>query len=161
MPIDSPLVALNIDANLQAHYGFENSGDLGNDTSPGAGFDATVNGASAAVDGTRGNVLSLDGNDYLQSSGHFGNPTEVALAAWVTLPTAYPGLPTRPIRVHPLPPAALVPDKTQGALCRIFVKALASFSAIPETCVAWAPASPLAISLRILGITPLADAAWH
>ncbi len=40
------------------------------------------------VDGTRGNVLGLAGAGYVQTSGHFGNPANVTLAAWVNLSSA-------------------------------------------------------------------------
>ena len=43
------------------------------------------------MDATRGNVLSLNaagGADYVQMTGHFDNPANVTLAAWVNLTTA-------------------------------------------------------------------------
>ncbi len=36
-------------------------------------------------DPTRGNVLSFDGNDYVQIAGKFGNPANVTMAAWINL----------------------------------------------------------------------------
>ncbi|MCB1870742.1 MAG: DUF2341 domain-containing protein, partial [Gammaproteobacteria bacterium] len=85
---DATLYQLNIDANLKGYYSFDNTGDLGNDDSPGGTNDGTVNGATATVNGTRGDVLSFDGNDYAQINGHFGNPANVTLAAWVNLTAA-------------------------------------------------------------------------
>ena len=85
---DSVLLSLDITANLLGHYTFENTGALGADTSPAAGYPGTVSGATAVVDGTRGNVLNLDGNDYIQTTGHFGNPANVTLSAWVNLSAA-------------------------------------------------------------------------
>ncbi|MBS0495873.1 MAG: tandem-95 repeat protein, partial [Proteobacteria bacterium] len=86
--VDSVLLSLNIDASLKGRYGFENAGALGTDTSPAAGYPGTVvGGASAAVDGTRGNVVNLDGTGYVQATGRFGNPANVTLAAWVNLTT--------------------------------------------------------------------------
>ena len=86
--LDSALVTLNIDVTLKGRYTFENTGSLGVDTSPAAAFPGTVSGATSTVDGTRGKVLSLDGNSYIQTSGHFGNPANVTLAAWVNLTAA-------------------------------------------------------------------------
>lgn len=41
------------------------------------------------TDGTRGQVLSLDGvDDYVQIAGRFGDPANVTLAAWVNLTAA-------------------------------------------------------------------------
>ncbi len=83
--LDSTLVSLNIDSSLKGRYTFDNSGDLGNDSSPVGAYDGTVSGASSVNDATRGNVLSFDGNDYVQIAGHYGNPANVTLAAWVNL----------------------------------------------------------------------------
>ena len=86
---DSTLVSLDIDTNLQARYTFEGNA---NDMSPGTAQNGTLtNGASIVADGTRGQVLSLDGvNDYVQVSGRYGNPANVTLAAWVNLTSAGP-----------------------------------------------------------------------
>ncbi len=89
--VDTLLVSLDINSNLMGRYTFDNSADLGNDGSPLGSHDGSVTGATSTVDGTRGNVLNLDaagGADYLQISGHFGNPTDVTLAAWINLTTA-------------------------------------------------------------------------
>ncbi|HMS83318.1 MAG TPA: DUF4347 domain-containing protein, partial [Nitrospira sp.] len=81
---DNTLVSLDIDANLQARYTFEGNA---NDVAPDTAQNGTLtNGASIVTDGTRGQVLSLDGvDDYVQITGLFGNPTDVTLAAWVNL----------------------------------------------------------------------------
>ncbi|MEZ4246451.1 MAG: DUF4347 domain-containing protein, partial [Nitrospira sp.] len=81
---DSTLVSLNLDANLQARYTFEGNA---NDVAPGTAQNGTLtNGATIVTDGTRGQVLSLDGvNDYVQISGRYGNPANVTLAAWVNV----------------------------------------------------------------------------
>ncbi|MFC1762729.1 FG-GAP-like repeat-containing protein, partial [Planctomycetota bacterium] len=82
---DSVLLSLDIDTSLKGHYTYENTGALGTDTSPAAGYTGTVSGATSDSDGTRGNVLSLDGNDYVQITGHFSDPADVTVAAWVNL----------------------------------------------------------------------------
>ncbi len=84
---DAVLLSLDIDTGLLGRYAFENTGALGTDTSPAAGYTGTVSGVTAVVDGTRGNVLSLAGAGYVQTTGHFGNPANVTLAAWVNLTT--------------------------------------------------------------------------
>ena len=86
--MDSTLLSLDIDTSLVGHYTFENTGALGTDTSPAAGYIGTVSGATAVNDATRGNVLSLAGAGYVQTTGHFGNPTNVTLSAWVNLTSA-------------------------------------------------------------------------
>ena len=84
---DQSLYSLDFDANLQGYYTFDNTGDLGNDDSPGGSHDGTVNGAVTNNDATRGNVLSLDGNDdYVDITGAgalFGSPSDITLSAWV------------------------------------------------------------------------------
>ena len=85
---DSVLLSLEIDTGLLGRYDFENPAALGTDSSPAAGYGATVSGASSAVDGTRGKVLSLDSASDVQSTGHYGNPANVTLAAWVKLGSA-------------------------------------------------------------------------
>ena len=82
--LDNTLVSLNIDANLQARYTFEGNA---NDVASGTAQNGTlVNGATYVTDGTRGQVLSLDGvNDYVQISGTFSNPSEVTIGGWVNL----------------------------------------------------------------------------
>lgn len=85
---DAVLLSVDIDASLKGRYAFEISGALGTDTSPAAGFTGTVTNVTAVNDGTRGNVLGLAGNSYVQTTGHFGNPSDITLAAWVNLTTA-------------------------------------------------------------------------
>jgi trimeric autotransporter adhesin len=85
---DSVLLSLDIDSALLGRYGFDNSGALGADSSPAASHTGTVNGATAVVDGTRGNVASFDGSSAVQIAGRFGNPANVTLAAWVNLTAA-------------------------------------------------------------------------
>ncbi|MBK9947788.1 MAG: DUF4347 domain-containing protein [Nitrospira sp.] len=84
---DSTLVSLDIDANLQARYTFEGTA---NDVALGTAQDGTLGGnATYVTDGTRGQVLSLDGvDDYVQIAGRFGDPANVTLAAWVNLTAA-------------------------------------------------------------------------
>lgn len=84
---DGTYARLNISANQKGLYTFDNTGALGTDNS-GSGNTGTVVGATAFNDPTRGQVLSLDGNDYVQVAGHFGNPADVTLTAWVNLTTA-------------------------------------------------------------------------
>jgi hypothetical protein len=85
---DSALLSLDIDTGLLGRYAFENTGALGTDTSPAAGYNGTPSGTTAVVDGTRGNVISMAGAGYVQTTGHYGNPANVTLAAWVNLTTA-------------------------------------------------------------------------
>ncbi len=85
---DALLLSLDIDTGLLGHYTFENTGALGTDISPAAGYAGTVVNGSSVNDATRGNVLGLAGNGYVQTTGHFGNPANVTLAAWVNLTTA-------------------------------------------------------------------------
>ncbi|RLS51385.1 MAG: DUF4347 domain-containing protein [Planctomycetota bacterium] len=84
---DGTYASLNVSANQKGHYTFDNTGALGTDDS-GSGNTGTVVGATAFNDPTRGQVLSLDGNDYVQIAGRFGNPANVTLAAWVNLTAA-------------------------------------------------------------------------
>ena len=88
---DSVLLSLDIDTSLKGRYNFENTGALGTDTSPAAGFPGTTSGVTAVNDATRGNVLSLAGAGYVQTTGHYGNPANVTLAAWVNLSSADAG----------------------------------------------------------------------
>ncbi|MEQ1848842.1 MAG: LamG domain-containing protein, partial [Nitrospira sp.] len=80
---DNTLVSLDIDANLQARYTFEgNANDVAGTPQNGT----LVNGATYVTDGTRGQVLSLDGvDDYVQITSTFSNPTEVTVGGWVNL----------------------------------------------------------------------------
>ncbi|MDA8746479.1 cadherin domain-containing protein, partial [Rubripirellula amarantea] len=75
--------ALAVD--LEAHYTF--TGSNANDQSAGTSYDGTLSGnAKIVVDGTRGEVLSLDGTaDYVEVASRFGQPANVTLAAWVNL----------------------------------------------------------------------------
>ncbi len=86
---DQILYSLDFDANLQGYYQFD-SGDPGNDSSPGGTLDGTLNGDAAVItDGTRGDVLSLDGTgDYVEIAGTLSNPTNVTLSAWVKYSSA-------------------------------------------------------------------------
>jgi len=84
---DNTLVSLDIDANLQARYTFEGTT---NDVAPGTAQNGTLfNGGTYVTDGTRGQVLSLDGvDDYAQITGTvIGTPpsTEVTIGGWVNL----------------------------------------------------------------------------
>ncbi len=83
--LDSTLLSLKTDANLQGWYEF--SGDA-NDTSPGPAQNATLfNGAVITTDGTRGQVLSLDGvNDYADLSAYtadYAGFTEGTISGWI------------------------------------------------------------------------------
>ena len=82
--VDNTLESLNIDANLQARYIFDGSA---NDVAPGTAQNGTLFGnATYVTDGTRGQVLSLDGNgDYVEITGVYGSPANVTLATWVNL----------------------------------------------------------------------------
>ena len=88
---DAVLLSLDISANLLGRYAFENTGALGTDNSPAAGYAGTPTNATAYSDPTRGNVLSLAGTGYIQTTGHWGNPTNATLAAWVNLTSADSG----------------------------------------------------------------------
>lgn len=83
--LDSSLVSLNIDTNLQARYTFEGNA---NDVAPGTAQDGTlVNGATITTNGTRGQVLNLDGvNDYVELSAHrtsFETLAQGTIAMWI------------------------------------------------------------------------------
>ncbi len=86
---DQTLYSLDFDANLQGYYQFD-SADPGNDSSPSGTLDGTLNGdATVVTDGTRGDVLSLDGTgDYVEIAGTLSNPTNVTLSAWVKYSSA-------------------------------------------------------------------------
>lgn len=84
---DGTYASLNVSANQKGRYTFDNTGALGTDDS-GSGNTGTVVGATAFNDPTRGQVLSLDGNDYVQIAGLYGQPANVTLAAWVNLTAA-------------------------------------------------------------------------
>ncbi len=91
--VHDKLVAVNYDANFVGRYSFEDpstANTLGTNSSPASGNNGTLKGAIAAVDATRGNVLSLDGlaGDNVKINGRFGNPINVTLAAWVNLTVA-------------------------------------------------------------------------
>ncbi|MFO0701136.1 MAG: DUF4347 domain-containing protein, partial [Nitrospira sp.] len=81
---DNTLVSLDVNANLQARYTFEGNA---NDVASGTAQNGTlINGATYVTDGTRGQVLSLDGvNDYVQITGTFSNPSEITIGGWVNL----------------------------------------------------------------------------
>ncbi|MDJ0833996.1 MAG: cadherin-like domain-containing protein [Gammaproteobacteria bacterium] len=81
-------VTTDLQADLLGFYEFEVNGDVGNDTSPNGTNDGTVSGATQIIDGTRGNVLQLDGNDFISIPGRFGEPQSMTLAAWVQLDAA-------------------------------------------------------------------------
>ena len=83
--LDNTLVSLNIDANLQARYTFEGNA---NDVASGTAQNGTLtNGATIVTDGTRGQVLSLDGgNDFVDLSTHtadFAGYTQGTISGWI------------------------------------------------------------------------------
>ncbi len=82
--LDSELVTLNIDASLQGYYEFTNA-DPATDSSPAGTNSGSLEGnATIVTDGTRGEVLSLDGDgDYVEIASIFGQPADVTLAVWV------------------------------------------------------------------------------
>ena len=89
---DQTLYSLDFDANLQGHYQFE-AADPGNDSSPLGTNDGTVIGATSTVDSTRGDVLSFDGNDYVEITSYLGNPVDLTLAAWIDMDATQSGWP--------------------------------------------------------------------
>ncbi|WP_160167686.1 DUF4347 domain-containing protein [Methylomonas sp. MK1] len=88
---DSVLLGLDIDTGLLGRYAFENTGTLGTDSSPAAGYAGSVINGIAVSDATRGTVLSLAGDGYVQTTGLYGQPSSVTLAAWVNLTSADTG----------------------------------------------------------------------
>ncbi len=82
--LDSTLVSLNIDANLQSRYMFDNNV---NDVAAGTAQNgALVGNATFTTDGTRGQVLTLDGSgDSVQINSTFGQPQNVTIGGWVNL----------------------------------------------------------------------------
>ncbi len=82
---DNTITSLDIDANLQARYTFAGNA---NDSGPGTQQNGTLtNGASIVTDGTRGQVLNLDGvNDYVDlnsSTSTFASYTQGTIAGWI------------------------------------------------------------------------------
>ncbi len=82
---DNTLTSLDIDANLQARYTFTGNAI---DSGPGTQQNGTLtNGASIVTDGTRSQVLNLDGvNDYVDlnsSTSTFASYTQGTIAAWI------------------------------------------------------------------------------
>ncbi|MGD8643372.1 MAG: DUF4347 domain-containing protein, partial [Chromatiales bacterium] len=85
---DAELYSLEIDSDLLGRYQFEAAAP-GDDNSPSGTNTATLVGnATIVTDGTRGDVLSLDGSAHAEIPGFLGEPVDVTLAAWVNL-TAY------------------------------------------------------------------------
>jgi uncharacterized delta-60 repeat protein len=82
--LDSTLVSLNIDTNLQARYTFENNA---NDVAAGIVQNGTLVGNATFVnDGTRGQVLTLDGSGgSVQINSTFGQPQNFTIGGWVNL----------------------------------------------------------------------------
>ncbi len=85
---DSLQITTHDDATLLGYYSFDDAGNPGADDGAGTPDDGTVNGATSVNDATRGNVLSFDGDDSVQISGHFGDPANITLSAWVDLTAA-------------------------------------------------------------------------
>ncbi|QSB00441.1 DUF4347 domain-containing protein [Methylomonas sp. EFPC1] len=88
---DSVLLSLDIDTGLLGRYAFDNTSALETDSSPAAGSTASVVNGTSVNDTTRGNVLSLAGDGYVQTTGLYGQPSSVTLAAWVNLASADTG----------------------------------------------------------------------
>ncbi len=85
---DSTLVALNSDNNLLGSYAFDDIGNVGTDWSPQGAYPGTGVGVTVVSDPTRFDVLSLAGAGYIQFTGHYANPGNVTLGAWVNLTSA-------------------------------------------------------------------------
>ncbi|MBT0960381.1 DUF4347 domain-containing protein, partial [Denitromonas iodatirespirans] len=86
--LGSSLLSLDIDTALIGRYAFDNTGALGDDTSPAAGNVGTPVNVSAVDDATRGDVLGLSGTGYVQVSGLYGMPASITVSAWVDLTSA-------------------------------------------------------------------------
>lgn len=86
---DTLNIALSIGADLDGHYTFD-VGDA-NDQSAGIAYNGIlIDDAKTVSDGTRGEVLSLDGNgDYVQIPGEFGQPQNITVSAWVDANNGY------------------------------------------------------------------------
>ncbi|MBL8382472.1 MAG: DUF2341 domain-containing protein, partial [Burkholderiales bacterium] len=80
-------VTTALGASMQGFYQFESAGTPGSDTSAGTLQTGSVLGNAAVVaDGTRGNVLALDGTgDAIQIGSTFGAPSSVTIGGWVNL----------------------------------------------------------------------------
>ena len=80
-------VTTSLANSLEGLYEFESLGTPGVDTSAGTQQDGAALGDAAVVtDGTRGNVLSLDGSgDAIQINSVFGNPSNITIGGWVNL----------------------------------------------------------------------------
>ncbi|MCA9065467.1 MAG: DUF642 domain-containing protein, partial [Planctomycetaceae bacterium] len=90
----SGAVTLNMQTSLardqEGFYTFE--GGNANDQSPGTANNGTLNGtATTTIDGTRGEVLLLDGaiGTDVQITGEFAQPASITAAAWVNSNTGY------------------------------------------------------------------------
>ncbi|MCA9050975.1 MAG: DUF642 domain-containing protein, partial [Planctomycetaceae bacterium] len=85
---DTLTVTTSMGAGLEGYYTFE--GGTAVDQSVGVSQDGVLAGnTTTVIDGSRGEVLSLDGtDDYVSVSGRFGDPTQVTLAAWVNVDAA-------------------------------------------------------------------------
>ena len=75
-------------ADLAGLYPFDDGTAL--DRSAGTAQDGSLlGGATVVADGTRGNVLQLNGaGDHVQINSDFGNPADLTLAAWVNIDLA-------------------------------------------------------------------------
>ena len=80
---DTLSITTALAADLTGHYTFE--GGVANDQSAGTAHDGTLNGnATTVVDGTRDEVLSLDGTgDFVQIESTFGSPASATIGGWV------------------------------------------------------------------------------
>ena len=81
--LDSLVVTTAFNADLEGYYTFEggNADDQSASTAQNGTF---VGDATTLIDGTRGEVLSLDGTgDHVQIANTFGSPTSVTIGGWV------------------------------------------------------------------------------
>ncbi|MEM7256082.1 MAG: LamG-like jellyroll fold domain-containing protein, partial [Pseudomonadota bacterium] len=85
---DTLTMRTSVEAGLEGHYTF--TGGTANDESAGTPYNGTFTGnATTLTDGTRGEVLTLDGtDDAVQISNTYTNAANMSLAAWVNLSSA-------------------------------------------------------------------------
>ncbi len=84
---DSEQIRNIIDADLQAHYTFDNNLTLAEDSSLLGIYDGSLmGGLSTIIDPSHGEALSLDGvDDYVEILGLFNEPANITIATWVSL----------------------------------------------------------------------------
>lgn len=82
------------DSNFQGVYHFGNGSTLSANDSTSNARNGTISGATAGsgqIDGAAGFNLTTDYSNYVEITGHFGNPTSGTLSGWANLTVDYTG----------------------------------------------------------------------